>query len=95
MGHQLIKKGVAYVDDLTAEQIREHRGTLTQPGKDSPYRDRPVEENLDLFERMRSGEFPEGSPRAPRQNGYGSPQHQHARPHPLPHPPRRTPRTGG
>jgi glutaminyl-tRNA synthetase len=57
---QLIKAGKAYVDDLTAEQIRKHRGTLTQPGKNSPYRDRPVEENLDLFERMRQGEFPDG-----------------------------------
>lgn len=56
----LIKKGKAYVDDLTAEQIREYRGTLTQPGKESPYRNRPVEENLDLFERMRKGEFKDG-----------------------------------
>ncbi len=58
---QLIKKGKAYVCDLTAEQIREYRGTLTEPGKDSPYRDRSVEENTDLFERMRVGEFPDGS----------------------------------
>jgi glutaminyl-tRNA synthetase len=58
---QLIKAGKAYVDDLSAEQIREHRGTLTQPGKNSAYRDRGVEENLDLFERMRKGEFPDGS----------------------------------
>ncbi len=58
---QLIKKGKAYVCDLSAEEIREYRGTLTQPGKDSPYRDRSVEENLDLFERMRKGEFPDGS----------------------------------
>jgi glutaminyl-tRNA synthetase len=58
---QLIKDGKAYVDDLTADQIREYRGTLTQPGKDSPYRDRSVAENLDLFERMRKGEFPDGS----------------------------------
>jgi len=57
----LIKKGVAYVDDLTGDQIREHRGTLTEPGKESPYRNRSIEENLDLFERMRSGEFPDGS----------------------------------
>lgn len=57
----LIGKGKAYVDDLTAERMREHRGTLTTPGTDSPYRDRGVEENLDLFERMRSGEFPDGS----------------------------------
>jgi len=58
---QLIKAGKAYVDDLSAEQIREYRGTLTKPGKDSPYRNRSVEENLDLFERMRAGEFPDGT----------------------------------
>ena len=58
---QLIRKGKAYVCDLTPEQTREYRGTLTAPGKDSPYRNRSVEENLDLFERMRKGEFPDGS----------------------------------
>jgi glutaminyl-tRNA synthetase len=58
---QLIKAGKAYVDDLSADEIREHRGTLTEPGKDSPYRNRPVEENLDLLARMKSGEFPNGS----------------------------------
>jgi glutaminyl-tRNA synthetase len=58
---QLIKKGKAYVCDLTAEQTRQYRGTLTEPGKDSPYRNRSVEENLNLFERMRAGEFPDGS----------------------------------
>ncbi len=58
---QLIKAGKAYVDDLSADEIREHRGTLTAPGKDSPYRSRSVEENLDLFTRMRAGEFPDGS----------------------------------
>jgi glutaminyl-tRNA synthetase len=58
---QLIKEGKAYVDDLTADQMREYRGTLTEPGKNSPYRDRSVEENLDLFTRMRAGEFAEGS----------------------------------
>jgi glutaminyl-tRNA synthetase len=57
----LIEKSKAYVDDLTAEQIREYRGTLTTPGKESPHRNRSVEENLDLFERMRKGEFPDGS----------------------------------
>jgi glutaminyl-tRNA synthetase len=57
----LIGKKLAYVDDLTAEEIREHRGTLTEPGRDSPHRDRTVEENLDLFARMRNGEFPDGS----------------------------------
>ncbi len=58
---QLIKMGKAYVCDLSAEEIREYRGTLTEPGKESPYRNRSVEENLDLFERMRKGEFPDGS----------------------------------
>jgi glutaminyl-tRNA synthetase len=58
---KLIRDGKAYVDDLTAEEIRTYRGTLTEPGKDSPYRNRLVEENLDLFERMRKGEFPDGS----------------------------------
>jgi glutaminyl-tRNA synthetase len=58
---QLIKSGKAYVCDLNADQIREHRGTLTQPGKNSPYRDRPVAESLDLFDRMKKGEFPDGS----------------------------------
>jgi glutaminyl-tRNA synthetase len=58
---ELIGKGKAYVDDLTADEIREHRGTLTEPGKVSPYRDRSVEVNLDLFRRMRAGEFPDGT----------------------------------
>ncbi|MBO5315022.1 MAG: glutamine--tRNA ligase/YqeY domain fusion protein [Clostridia bacterium] len=58
---KLIKEGKAYVCDLTAEEMREYRGTLTVPGKNSPYRDRSVEENLDLFERMKNGEFPDGS----------------------------------
>ncbi len=58
---KLIKKGKAYVDDLSAGQIREYRGTLTEPGKNSPYRDRSIEENLDLFVRMRNGEFEDGS----------------------------------
>jgi glutaminyl-tRNA synthetase len=57
----LIKKGKAYVDSLGADEIREYRGTLTEPGKNSPYRDRPVEENLDFFERMRAGEFEDGT----------------------------------
>ena len=57
---QLIKMGKAYVDDLSAEEIREYRGTLTEPGRESPYRNRSVEENLDLFRRMRAGEFPDG-----------------------------------
>jgi glutaminyl-tRNA synthetase len=58
---QLIKAGKAYVDDQTADRIRENRGTLTEPGKPSPFRDRSVEENLDLFQRMQAGEFPDGS----------------------------------
>jgi glutaminyl-tRNA synthetase len=58
---KLIETGKAYVDDLSADEIREYRGTLTQPGKDSPYRNRPVAENLDLFQRMRAGEFPDGA----------------------------------
>lgn len=56
----LIKKGVAYVDDLNVDEIREYRGTLTEPGKESPYRNRSIEENLDLFERMKNGEFQNG-----------------------------------
>lgn len=58
---KLIRQGDAYVDDLTAEQVREYRGTLTEPGRPSPFRDRGVEENLELFRRMREGEFPDGS----------------------------------
>jgi glutaminyl-tRNA synthetase len=57
----LIRAGKAYVDDLSADEIREHRGTLTEPGRNSPWRDRPAEESLDLFERMRAGEFANGS----------------------------------
>ena len=58
---ELIKKGLAYVDDLTAEEIRAYRGTLTEPGVESPHRGRSIEENLDLFTRMRAGEFPDGA----------------------------------
>ena len=57
---ELIKKGLAYVDELSPEEMREYRGTLTEPGKNSPYRDRTIEENLDLFEKMKNGEFAEG-----------------------------------
>jgi len=60
-GEKLIQQGDAFVCDLTAEQVREYRGTLTEPGRNSPYRDRSVEENLDLFRRMRAGEFPDGA----------------------------------
>jgi glutaminyl-tRNA synthetase len=58
---QLIRDGRAYVDSLTADEIREYRGTLTEPGRNSPHRERPIEENLDLFRRMRAGEFPDGA----------------------------------
>ena len=58
---KMIREGKAYVDDLTADEIRQHRGTLTEGGKESPYRNRSVEESLDLFERMKNGEFPDGS----------------------------------
>ncbi len=58
---QLIKDGKAYIDEQTPDEVRENRGTLTEPGTNSPYRDRPIEENLDLFERMKAGEFPDGS----------------------------------
>ncbi|MEE0775668.1 MAG: glutamine--tRNA ligase/YqeY domain fusion protein [Bacillota bacterium] len=61
LAEKLIEKGLAYVCDLNAEEMREHRGTLTEPGKESPYRNRSVEENLDLFRRMKAGEFPDGS----------------------------------
>ena len=57
---ELIKRGLAFVDDLNAEEIRQYRGTLTEPGKESPYRNRSVEENLDLFQRMKNGEFADG-----------------------------------
>ena len=60
---QLIQKGLAYVDDLTPDQMREFRGTLTAPGTNSPFRERTVAENLDLFARMRAGEFPDGAVR--------------------------------
>jgi glutaminyl-tRNA synthetase len=58
---QLIRDGQAYVDSLSADEIREHRGTLTEPGRNSPFRDRPAAESLDLFRRMRGGEFPDGA----------------------------------
>ncbi|MGH9379485.1 MAG: glutamine--tRNA ligase/YqeY domain fusion protein [Thermoanaerobaculia bacterium] len=58
---RLVREGKAYVDDLSADEIREHRGTLTEPGRESPYRNRPVEESLDLLRRMRAGEFPDGA----------------------------------
>ena len=61
VAEELIRKGHAYVDSLTADEMRAYRGTLTEPGKNSPYRDRSVAENLDLFRRMRAGDFPDGT----------------------------------
>src|SRR5574341_1770860 len=58
---ELVRRGKAYVDDLNADQIRDYRGTLTEPGAESPYRNRPAAESLDLLRRMRAGEFPDGS----------------------------------
>ena len=81
----LIRRGLAYVDDLSKEEIREYRGTLTEPGKNSPYRDRTPEENLDLFLRMKNGEFPEGSRVLRAKIDMASPNMQPARPHHLPH----------
>ena len=74
---KLIKKGVAYVCDLSKDEMREYRGTLTEPGRNSPWRDRSVEENLDLFQRMKDGEFPDGS-RTLRAKIDGLPQPQYA-----------------
>ena len=61
IAEDFIMRDLAYIDELCPDEIREYRGTLTEPGKNSPYRDRPREESLDLFRRMRKGEFPEGS----------------------------------
>ena len=69
----------AYVDSLSADEIREYRGTLTEPGKNSPYRDRSVEENLDLFRRMRAGEFADGEHLLRAKDRHGVAQHQPAR----------------
>jgi glutaminyl-tRNA synthetase len=60
-GEELIQKGLAFVDNLTPDEVREHRGTLTEPGRESPFRNRPIAENLDLFRRMRAGEFEDGA----------------------------------
>ena len=87
----LIKDGKAYVDDLTPEEMREYRGTLTEAGKNSPYRDRSVEENLDLFTRMKNGEFPRRQQNSAPENRHGGRQHQYARSRHLPHPPRPSP----
>ena len=84
----LIRNGDAYVDDLSADEIREHRGTLTEPGRNSPWRDRPVDENLDLFARMRAGEFPNGARVLRATDRHGVAQHQPARPGAVPDRPR-------
>ena len=83
---QLIRNGKAYVDGLSAEQIREYRGTLTQPGRNSPDRDRSVAENLDLFERMRRGEFADGQFVLRAKIDMASPEHQPARSDAVSHP---------
>ena len=88
---QLIKAGKAYVCDLTAEEVREYRGSLTEPGKESPYRNRSVEENLDLFERMRAGEFPDGARTLRAKIDMASRQPEYARSGDVPHPARRPP----
>ena len=85
---ELIRQGQAYVDSLTADEIREYRGTLTEPGRNSPYRDRSVDENLDLFARMRAGEFADGQHVLRAKIDMASPQPEHARPDALPDPPR-------
>ena len=82
---QLIKDGKAYVDDSTLEEIRRMRGIPTEVGEESPYRNRSVEENLDLFERMKNGEFEEGAKSAEGKNRYEFSQHAYARPHYVPH----------
>ncbi len=74
----LIKKGLAYVCDLSPEELREYRGTLTEPGRESPYRNRSVEENLELFQRMRNGEFPEGSRTLRAKIDMAHPEPEHA-----------------
>ena len=80
----LIRRGLAYVDDLSKEEIREYRGTLTQPGKNSPYRDRTPEEH-GPFPAHEERRVPGRFPRAAREDRHGLPEYQHARPHHLPH----------
>ena len=82
---KLISDGNAYVCDLTPDQVRDYRGTLTAPGKESPFRNRTPAENLDLFRRMRAGEFPRRLAHAAGQGRHGLAQHQHARPGDVPH----------
>ena len=81
-----IRRNLAYVDELSQEEMRAYRGTLTEPGKNSPWRDRPAEESLDLFHRMKAGEFPEGRYDPAHEDRHGLPQHGHARPGHVPHP---------
>ncbi len=83
----LIKQGLAYVCDLSADEMREYRGTLTEPGRESPYRNRSVEENLDLFERMKNGEFPDGAKTLRAKIDMA--EHEPPRPGDLPHCPQR------
>ena len=83
---QLIQAGKAYVDDLTGDQIREYRGTLTEPGRPSPFRDRSVEENLDLFRRMRAGEFADGAKTLRAKIDMAVAEHESARPGDVPDP---------
>lgn len=90
----LIKKGLAYVCDLSAEQIRETRGTLTSPGRNSPFRNRSVEENLDLFMRMKAGEFADGEKVLRAKNRHGVKQSQYARPRHIPRRARKTSQHG-
>ena len=75
---KLIKKGKAYVCDLSADQIREYRGTLKEPGKESPYRNRSVEENLQLFEEMKDGKYADGEKVLRAKDRYGFSEHEHA-----------------
>ena len=88
VGRAVDQEGKAYVCDLTADEVRQYRGTLTEPGKESPYRNRSVEENLDLFERMRAGEFPDGS-RTLRAKIDMAAEPEPARSGDVPHPARR------
>ncbi len=86
---ELIKKGKAFVCDLTAEEIREYRGTLTEPGKESPYRNRSVEENLRLFEEMKGRQVRRRGEGSSCQDRHGQPKHQYARSGYLPNRPRK------
>ena len=81
---KLIRDGKAYVCDLSADQVREHRGTLTEAGRPSPFRDRTVDENLDIFRRMRAGEFDEGSRTLRAKIDMAAPQHEPPRPDHVP-----------